>query len=337
MERGGHDQERSARVDLTRRQALRVLGGGAVGAGVARVAYEYTGFGIVAGTNLTEQSLGPLARRRLGPSPFTLRVRGHELTFDGEVVERHDKAGERVAAVSITDGEPGVSEDPGEPAAALAADLGAIEADEFAFEFTGVEGFFQRLRGGRTRPFTVAALRGDGFRRPDPETVRAFTGVGPADPRSLVTGLADAFGGHAHFDYARYVAGLVQEYLLLGTIPVEKPFREPTHFEAMLDGTSGLYCYEYAFRSVEAFHAVPPHRQSVPVFGALVLDDRHNHAYTALASVVREDGDLRVPMTFVDYYYSTLFDNVDLQWALGDGIGAYDEHHRASGIHYSTP
>ena len=216
----------------------------------------------------------------------------------------------------------------------MAADLDSIEAGAYSFEFSGYETFFDRLRDARLRPFTVAALRGDRFRRPPVELVRRFTGVDPVDPASLVTGLAEGFRDRTHFDSDRYVAGAIQDHLLLGTVPLQTRFQEPTDFESILGDSAGLYCYEYALRSIEAFHAVAPHRQSTPVFGGLVFDWRHNHVYTALASVVRENGELRVPMTFLDYSHATMYDTYRLRWLLGEGIDAYDGRHRASSIHY---
>lgn len=335
MADGDRDSNASAPVaDLSRRSVLRLVGAGAIGAGAARVIYEYTGFGTVTGTNLTEQRLGAIARRNLGPSPFALRLPNRRLVLDGRSIELRDETGERVDAVSIADGESVDSDRLEEPLSELAADLRAIDEGEFAFEFSGCDEFFQRLRDARPRPFTVAALRGRRFRRPSRETVRRFAGVDPSDPASLVTGLAEEFGERTHFDYTRLVAESVQENLLIGAVPIKERFREPTHLDAILDGTSGLYCYEYMLRSIEAFHAVAPHRQTVPVFGAIVLDPRHNHAYTGLASVVRENGEVRIPMTFLDYYYSTLFDNLGLQGRFGEGADAYNEYHRAANIHY---
>ncbi|WP_256546317.1 hypothetical protein [Halobellus inordinatus] len=321
---------------LTRRQVLKLAGSGVAGAGAAKVGYEYTGFGHLTGTNLTEQRLEPVARRRLAPTSFTLRLSGSRLAFDGETVELRDETGARTATVSVTD----AGEDPtrlAEPLSGLVADLRAVERGDIAFEFVGVDAFFDRLADATPRPLTVAALRGGRYRRPSPETVRRFAGVGPRDPAALVDGLAEGFGERTHFDYARYVAGTVQRYLLLGAVPLKRHVHEPTHLDALLDGSSGMYCYEYALRSIEAFQAVPPHRQSIPVFGAIVRDDRHDHAYTGLASVVRGDGNVRVLMTFVDYFYSTLFDNFRLEWAFGDGIDAYDGHHHATSIHYRNP
>lgn len=326
---------------VTRRQAIKLGAGGVGFAALARVAYEYTGFGTVGGTNVTEQSLAPLARDRLAASPFTLETPNGSVVFDGETAGLRRGDGEWVAVAQVGD-EGAESPDVNatdrlpEPISDVVADVRAIARDAVEFEFAGVEAFFQRLRAAELRPFAVAALRGTGFDRPDREAIREFTGADLDDPAGLVAGLAEGFAARTHFDVARYVAGSIEDHLLLGTVPVGEPFREPTDFQAILAGVSGLYCYQYALRSIEAFHAVAPPRQSPPVFGALVLDDRHNHAYTALASVVREAGRLRIPMTFLDYYYATLFSNLGLEWALGEGIDAYDGHHRATDVRYGN-
>lgn len=336
------EPDRSARPtrDWSRRTILKRLGVGAFGAGAARVVYELLGFGTVTGTNLTDQPLGEVARRRLEPSPFDLTRSDHRLVFDGESISVEPAGGDEVTTTPAFETDPETTPSVGsatrfeELLGGLAADLRAIESGEYSVGFSGYDAFFDRLRDAQTRPFTVAALRGDRFRRPDPETVRRFTGVDPRDPASLVTGLAEAFRSHTHFDTARYVAGTIQDHVLLDAVPLRRYLREPTGFDALLDSSTGLYCYEYTRRSIEAFHAIAPHRQVVPVFAASVADRRHNHVFTGLASVVREDGALHVPMTFLDYSHATMYDTFHLRGALGDGVDAYDERHRATRIIY---
>jgi len=337
----GDDRERPARsTEVSRRDLLKLAGGGAAGAGAARVAYELIGFGTVTGTNLLEQRLGPLARRWLAPAPFDLPLADRRLRFDGDALRVSTGSGDPGATVPVADTDPaaaasaGAAHGLGGPCRELAVDLAAVESGDVTFEFSGYEAFFDRVRDANTRPFTVAALRRNRFRRPAPETVRAFAGVAPADPAALVTGLAEGFADRTRFDAERYVAGTVEDHLLGGAVDLRQHVTGPRTFEAILDGASRLYCTEYAQRAIEAFHLVAPHRQSTPVFCGTVVDHRHTHVYTALASVVREDGNLRVPMTFVDYSHSTMYDTYRVQWALGEGIDAYGERHRASEIRY---
>jgi hypothetical protein len=324
----------------SRRRVLGGIGGGVFGAGAARVVYELLGFGTVTGTNLTEQELGPIARRDLEPSPFALSLSDRRLVFDGTSVGLETGTGDRLATRPVPDAtretpaRVGTQTDPETRLGRLATDLDAIEAGRYTFEFTTNDAFFDRMRDAETRPGTVAALRSDRFRRPSPETVRRFAGVAPRDPAALVAGLAEGFRRRTHFDTPRYVAGTVQDHLLGDAVPLRRHVRGETGFEGIVEGSTGLYCYEYTLRSIEAFHVVAPHRQLTPVLGAYVSDRRHNHAFTGLASVVRENGSLRIPMTFLDYGRSTMYDTYHLRGVFGDGVDAYDERHRASHISY---
>lgn len=220
----------------------------------------------------------------------------------------------------------------GRPLGRLVTDLRAFSDTAVTVDVSGYETFFERVRNARPRPLAVAALRGE-VRQQDPAAIRAFTGSDPADPRALVTGLAEGFGEHTHFDATGYVVGNLQEHVLRDAVRLRPHLKRPSDF-ARLRGGVGLYCWEYALRSVEAFHAVAPHHQTTPVFGAFVHDRRHNHMYTALESVVREGGDLHLPMTLLDYSHATMYDNTGLRVALGPGIDAYDGRHRASAVSF---
>ena len=69
--------------DLTRRQMLSLLGGGAaiVGSGKA-VDNVFIGYGVLVGTNLRDEDLAKLARARLKPSPFDTTISGTRIRFD---------------------------------------------------------------------------------------------------------------------------------------------------------------------------------------------------------------------------------------------------------------
>lgn len=340
MDQPGHESNRvgvAGEGRSSRRDVLRWLGIGGIGVAAARAADNVlVGYGLLAGTNLRRQSLGPLASEQLDPSPFSIEVSGTTVEYDGARVRLATGEGAHSDTLSIAgagadraralDEEYGLD---GEPLAQLVADLPAISAGEVEFEFADREAFFDRLEGTRTRPFTVAALRGRGFRRPTPATIRTFTGSDPADTRSLVTGLAEGFRAHTRYDFSRYARRSIQFNVLFDRVELDR--RSRTDYGAILDGsTSALLCWDYTYRSIEAFHAVPPHRQTLPVVGAITADRRHGHVYTGLASVVRDGGGLGIPMTFLDYRNATLLDGFG--WMAGDGIDAYDGRHRASRI-----
>jgi hypothetical protein len=320
----------------TRRRLL----GSIVGVSALRVGYELVGFGTVTGTNVTEQPVGEYARESLEPTPFDLSFENHRLVFDGRSVDVRTDTGDRRTRVPIVDTAPeavdvrGVGAGLRRELRTLAADLAAITAGAVPVDAVGTDQFFERARNATPRPLTVAALRGTGFRQPDLEAIERFAGVDPHDTAALVGGLADGFGEHTHFDVSRYLAGNVQEHLLFESVGIRQSLEGPETFEGLSAGDVGLYCWEYTLRSIEAFHAVSPPRQSIPVFCGTVRDRRHNHMYTALATVVHEGGTRRLLLTFVDYSHAAMYENVGLQFVLGAGVDAYDERHRVSDLYY---
>lgn len=326
---------------LDRRRFLGLLGGGALAASGGRVGYEVTGYGTISGTNLLEQDLAPLARRRLALGPFEHDIDDTRVGFDGERLTLAPSDGpahtlnpfdDPLTEIEAAGAEVGLGDD----LRRFARDVRAMAAGDFVFEFTDVDDFFDRVEPASTRPLTVAALRGANYTDPPREAVREFTNAALSRPRTIVSGLAAGFREHASFDVPRYVVKNIQDHVLLGAVSLEWLVSDDTSFTALADGSTGLYCWEYTLRSIEALHVSPPHEQSPPVFGAIVLDDRHNHMYTGMASVVRTGAGLRIPMTFLDYSHSTLYDTYHLRWLFGDSVDAYDTHHRTSGIHYSA-
>jgi hypothetical protein len=327
-------------IEMNRRNALKYLSGGVLAASAARVGYEVTGYGTVSGTNLTEQELEPLARETLRATEFDLPVQDGHLRFDGQMLA-YAHGGQTQTSVEVQETTPDAAAETGDeygvaaPFRELTADIDALAAGEVRFEFSSNEAFFERIDEATPRPFTVAALRGDRFGDPDPETLQEFAGCGPEDPAALVEGLATGFRDNAHFDVERWIVFNVEDHVLLNTLQIKEYVSEQTGFEELVEGSTGLYCWEYARRSLAAFHAAHPHNQSPPVFGAVVTDDRHNHMFTGIASAVRDGGDLVLPMTFVDYSHSTMYDSYGLQWALGSGVDAYSTQHRATEIRYT--
>lgn len=327
---------------VTRRQALAALGGGGLSLGAGKaVDNVFVGYGVLVGTNLLEEDLAAYAAERLQRRRrYAALTDRHRVRLDGSRLSVHrGKAspatlslpGTTVEEAREVDDDLGLSRD---PLSQLVADLGAVADGRVRFEFSQYPAFFERLRSGEPRPFTVGALRGP-FDGVSPGQVAALTGADPARPEAVVEGLATGFREHTSYDVARYAAGSVEDNLLFGAVDLRRHFESPTSFEALLaDRTSGMFCYEFAWRSLEALQAVPAHRQLVPVFGGVVTDGRHKHAYTAVASAVREGGDLVVPVTFVDYTHSTLYDDLALRGVLGEGLKAYDDRHRTDGIYW---
>jgi hypothetical protein len=328
-------------IEVTRRQALRGLVGGAGALGAAKaVDNVLIGYGDLVGTNLVAQAesgeLATLAGDGLRPRrTVTVRAGTYGLSVNGDSV-RAVEDDRRLAQTALAEVDGSWAAEAGLPPSLerLATDIGAVHRGAHTFEFYDVDGFFDRVGAAETRPLVVDALR----RWPptEPGPVATFTDADPADSRAVLTGLVDGFREHTYYDAPRYVAGSIQDNVIFGAADLRAPFREPADFEALTaDGSTGLFCYEFTHRSLESLHAVPATEQSVPVMAARVWDRRHKHVYTAVASAVRDGGKLAVPVTFVDYTHTTLYDDAGLRGLLGEGFEAFNERHRASVIHWS--
>lgn len=210
--------------------------------------------------------------------------------------------------------------------------------DSFRIEGLPADSFFDRLSDVETAPEIVEPLRGDGFTTVQPSVIKEFTGALPSDSEGVVRGLVEGFRSHTHYDVPRYIAGAIQDNILFGRVELRKRFRDDVSFEALLaaDDARGMFCYEYSWRAAEALHAVSAHDQSPPVFAGWVLDARHKHAYTVIASAYWEDEELVLPVTFVDYTHTTLYDDVRMRGILGEGLNAYNERHRATDIWWTV-
>jgi len=326
--------------EFSRRGVLKgIVGAGALLGAGRSVDNVLLGYGVVVGTNLREQDLGALAERGFYPGGPRIPAGSVEIAAGRGTVRIVDGAS-TVAAFDPTGTDPGrareigVEYGLGDATAELARDLGALATGEHAFEFHTVDEFFERVRDAETRPHTAGAMR-RWHRTADPDRVERFVGANPGDPGAVIRGLASGFREHTHYDVARYAAGAVQDNVIMGAADLRAPFREPVGFGALLEGDgTGMFCYEFTHRSIEALHAVPAPDQTVPAIGARVIDDRHKHVYTGVASVIR-DGGLRVPMTFVDYTHATLYDDFNARGLLGDGVEAYDDRHRATTIEWA--
>jgi len=346
-ERSRSVRERVGEAAVTRRRALAGVGGvGAIGAGKA-VDNVLVGYGVLVGENLVTQDLAALADERLDPSLGDSPLPdGHRAAVEDGTLSVTGGDG-TVASLSLpadpadgaaVDDELGFDDGPVEQ---LVADLSDLLVGNYEYAFAKREPFFERVDAAESRPYTTGALRGPYYDDADPETIREFVDAAPERPRAVLSGLVGAFREHSSYDVARYVAGSVEDNVLFGSVDLRRHFRTPADFDAVRedDGT-GMFCWEFTNRSLEALHAVPAWRQRRPAVGLKVLDERHKHVYTGVGSVVREGGDggtvgdLVVPVTFVDYTHSTLYDDFHLTGLLGEGVEAYNERHRATDVYW---
>lgn len=326
-------------TDLERRRVLRAAAVGSLGLGAAKaIDNVLLGYGPLVGENLHTQSLAALASEGLFSGQRSVTADGHELVlvkgtlsvFDGE----KRRAGLEVTETTLAeaaelDAELGLESGPLEQ---VFRDVRDLTTGEAPFAFGDLTETFERARAAEPRPYTAGLLRGGSFGT-SASLVGEFTEADPTDPEAVIRGLVGAFREKTDYDVPRYLAGAVQFNLVMNTVDLREPLADPVDWPALTDGeTTGLFCNEYAKRSVEALHAVAPVAQTPPTAGALVFDTRHRHVYTMAASVVREDGELVVPATFLDYMHSTLYDDSGLTGVLGEGLGAYDRRHRATGI-----
>jgi hypothetical protein len=331
---------------VTRRRVL----AGVLGVGAAKAADNVlVGYGILTGTNLLEQDLQALTTERLRPSPFTTTVDDTRLSLERGVLDvgadAHALRPLPPKEARAIDREHGfVTRDDRGPVEELAADWAAITADPARVEVRPQQSgaFFETIADADTRPYTVTALRGSQFEPATPETVRAFADVpaadekvDPSDPQDVVHGLKRGFNVRTSYDGLRYVAGSVEDNVIMGTADLREHFEEPVTFDALLEQRdAGMFCYEFVFRSIDALHAVPAFDQTAPVFGGIVTDTRHKHVYTAIASAYRDGDTLVVPLTFVDYTHSTLYDDYAADLVLGEGLEAYNSRHRATDMYW---
>jgi len=327
-------------AEVSRRDALKALvGGGLVLGGAKAVDNVLVGYGVVTGTNLVDQDLAPLAAAEFAPRRgFQTAVGEYDVaTTAGEVRRLRVARGDEVVVerpLADLTAATGPEHDLPDPLAGLLADLGAVARGEAIFEFHRTESFFDRIDAAEARPLATDAVRhwpGAGA-----EVVGEFTDADPADPQALLDGLTTGFREHTFYDAPRYAAGSVQDNVIFGAADLRAPFREPVDFASIVDGPqTGLFCYEFTNRSIEALHALPATEQVAPVVGGAVVDDRHKHVYTVVSSLVREDGELRVPTTFVDYTHTTLNDDLRMRGLMGEGFEAYNSRHRATRIDWN--
>lgn len=329
-------------MDLSRRQVIvGAAGGTGLLAGARATQNVVLGYGRLTGTNLKQQELEPLVLDGFEPhdGPITtgegpsIAVRDGDLLLPPEGPDRRQVHPDETTPGRAAE----IERELDLPAGSMTepvADLSAVGRGDVQLEVHPYPAFFARVGSARARPYTVGALRGP--RRGDRAAVERVVDADPADTSRLVEALAAGLREHTSYDLARYVAGSIEDNVLFGLLDLRQRFESPTDYGAIAaDEDSGLFCYELVYRSIEAFHAVDAPDQAVPVLAGYVHNRRHKHAYTILASVVREAGELVVPVTFVDYTRSTLYDDLNLRGVLGEGLDAYTDRQRVTSIHWA--
>jgi hypothetical protein len=332
----GDDDDGDGVGEVSRRRILLGGAGGLAAIGGGRAIYNtslgYGEFGM--GTNLLEQDLPSLLTERIS-TDYEGTIAGTPVRVDGSTIA----VGGEEASLSFVDddrddaAEIDLDRGMGGRLEALFVDLSAFHAGDYTFEFHGPEAFFERFEGTDARPDLVTSIRGD--RTIDPDVVERFAGADPADSPALVEGLVSGFREHTSYDVPRYIAGSIEDNVLFGAYDLRQYFEGDVDFEALLenDGT-GIFCWELVFRSMEALQAVPTIDQTIPVATCYVSDIRHKHAFTGVVGAIRDDGELRLPTTFLDYTHSTLYDDVHATAFLGEGLAAYNDGHRADEIYW---
>ena len=335
---------------VDRRSVLAALAGGSGIVGITAALYNSVlGYGTAGiGTNLRDQAAGGTLASLADSSLRVTRSSTTVATDAGEVILT---AGTRQYSIEPPNGPPVTVDRPftGDPPAdpslpepvvgalrRIERDRSEIESGRIPFEFLSIEDFFERIESANPRPETVGLLRGSTPSPAGPTTVAEFAGVQPTNTSALFEGLGRGFKRHTHYDIPRFVGGAIEDNLLRRRVEVRDRLRGPTDFQSLLEsGSTGVFCGELTRQSMAALHAIPASDQSVPVAGTYVVNRRNKHIFTGVASLVRDDADqLRVPMTFIDYTFPVLFDDLGLARFIDVPLDAFDERHRADSIRW---
>lgn len=323
---------------MERRRFLSLAGGGALAAATG-VAVDNTliGYGTLTGTNLREQDLASKVNEQLGPlEDRSIEVTGTAVTLLEDGLKLGDDSLQWDASAADVER---LERERGLPAGSLAQlveDVPSLWSGTHSVEAATLEAFFERAEGSETHAHTVAALRGPAVGDVEPAVIERFAEVDPSDPRALAYGLVEGFQEHGFYDAPRYVAGAVEDNVLWSKFDLRGPFESPTGFPALLSGENdGLFCYDFAYRSMEAFHAVPASEQTIPVVAAYVVDERHKHVYSGLATVLAGEGEPTLLVTFLDYTRTTTTHDFGLARVLGDDPNAYTDRHRTTEIRWN--
>lgn len=313
---------------MNRRDFLRAGVRGGVALGMAKAIHNtMVGYGhLGVGGNLTSQDLATIAAENLSVANyFNLEIDEYDVHVSNGDLRYATPAGERL---TVDDGDAPARIE------ALATDLDDLRRGSFDFRFSSPDEFFAEHADSNTRDTTVEVLRGPSYTRADSGVVDAFAGTPPTASEALLRGLADGFREHSRYDIPRYLAGSVDDNLLPVDADLRDPFRPEEAFEPMLaqDDAVGLFCAELTRMANRAVRSVPAPDQTIPLYGLYVRNQRNKHAYNAFGTVTRVGDRLELPITFVDYTHTTLYDDLRVTPLLGDGFDAYNRWHRADEI-----
>lgn len=323
--------EKNQDIDLDRRNLLKASIGGISGLGIFRsIDNIFLGYGALVGTNLIEQDLSSFAKTGFHIRPTKIYIKDYKLHIDKDYIRISDNielidkisvgATEKASNLDEYFGFDGVLEQ-------ISSDLSDINKGNYTFEFLGVEEFFNKIEETNSREYTAEIIRA--WPGGNPKTVSEFTNADLKDTREISKKLIYEFRNRTYYDIPRYIAGSIQDNIIFGAVDLRSMFNRQVDFKSLNKDKSGMFCFEYVRRSIEALHSLPAYQQNPPVIGVFIGDNRHKHTYTGIASIIREDK-IKIPMTFVDYTHTTLYDDLKLTPFLGDGFNAYDKGHRVS-------
>lgn len=313
---------------MTRRQLLRHGVGGGVTIGMAKALHNttigYGHFGV--GENLRTQDLAAIAGANFRvPQVAEMEIDGYDVALAGESIRYR---------TDTEEWQNGRDPDAPDWVTRFAADVDDLRAGAFTFTFAGVEDFFSSVPDADLRAPAVEVLRGSNYARTNPDAIAEFVGTSPGDAEAIVRGLVPAFREHSRYDAPRYLAGSIDDNVLPVDADLRAPFRPSVRFDAITESTEpvGLFCGEFTILANRAIRSVPATSQSPPLYGLIVRDRRHKHVYNGFGSVRRTADGLELPITFVDYTHTTVYDDFNLTRLLGSGFDAYTTRHRADTI-----
>ncbi len=327
------ENEKEKDIELNRRNLLKACIGGISSFGIFKsIDNVFLGYGTFVGTNLIEQDLPFFAKTGFRIRPTKIDVKDYKIYIDKDYIRISDKI-ELIEKISIDSthkasrldeyfGFDGILKQ-------ISSDLSDINNGSYTFEFYSVKDFFNKLNESNPRGYTSEIIRG--WPGGNPKTISEFTKPNLKYTREISENLIKGFRNRSYYDIPRYIAGSIEDNIIFGTVDLRSMFNREVDFKSLNKDKSGMFCFEFVRRSIEALHSLPAYQQTPPVIGVFVGDNRHKHAYTGIASIIKED-ELKVPMTFVDYTHTTLYDDFKLTSLLGNGFNAYDKGHRVSYI-----
>ena len=297
-----------------------------------KVAYNiYLGYG----KNVKTQNVSKKVRSDLSPSSHESQIGGYgvETTYGSITVSKDGRKVDVLDASTETVDEHSDTIDTQKPSLnLLPIHLDRLESGDFTVKPMSMEDFFDYTRENHTNPYLVGVVRGKNYLEKR-EEVTDFTDTNPSNPEKFLNSLSDNFKRKTSYDVPRYIAGSITYHVLMGEYDVRDLLEHEVDYEALNENqNTRMFCNEYTDRAIEGLYSTPPDSQPPPVFAGDVWDKRHKHSYNAVASIVTDGRDIEIPVTFVDYTYTTLYDDFGIDELFGKDIDAYNNHHRITAI-----